>query len=282
MAHFGRNRMTGSMTLPRTALDYDLAAAEYCRSLPLEHFMEAQPQAFQRHLTAASFDVLRQSRPDVHLFSELLVQYLLDDQLRRVVPDNMVILSETEATTTRRSFNLELEPARPFLTIEYVSTDKKKDYDESFQKYEQELRVPYCILFDPERQDLQVYRHLGTQYERLEPDLAGRCAIGELDLQVGILDRWLRYWYQGKLLPVTDELARQIEQLARELDARDRQIDQQTRQIDRQTRQLDEAAQALRSAVGERARRHGRNDILQQLPAVSDIGQLARWLTELA
>jgi Uma2 family endonuclease len=233
------------MTLPRTALDYDLAAAEYCRSLPLEHFMEAQPQAFQRHLTAASFDVLRQSRPDVHLFTELLVQYLLDDQLRRVVPDNMVILSETEATTTRRSFNLELEPARPFLTIEYVSTDKKKDYDESFQKYEQELRVPYCILFDPERQDLQVYRHLGTQYERLEPDLAGRCAIEELDLQVGILDGWLRYWHEGKLLPVTDELAERIEQLVRRLDQQTQQIDQQTQQIDQQTQQIDQQTRQI-------------------------------------
>jgi chromosome segregation ATPase len=160
-----------------------------------------------------------------------------------------------------------------------------------------------------------VYRHLGTQYERLEPDLAGRCAIEELDLQVGIWDGWLRYWYQGKLLPVTDELAKQIEQLARqldeqtreharelgeqarqharELDQRDRQIDQQARQhareldqrdrqLDEQSRQWGEAVQTLRGAVTERARRHGRDDILQQLPAVSDIGQLSRWLAELA
>ena len=34
-----------------TRSDYEQAAAEYCRSLPLEHFMESLSQSTQREIT---------------------------------------------------------------------------------------------------------------------------------------------------------------------------------------------------------------------------------------
>jgi hypothetical protein len=286
--------MTGSLAVPHTPLEYDQAAADYFGSLPLEHFMEPEAQAIQRGITLAGFTILKKSQPDVQLFSELLVQYAHDGRLRRVVPDNMVVLSETDAPL-RKSYNLELEPAPLWMVIEYVSSDKAKDYEESFQEYERELLVPYCVLFDPERQDLQVYRHDGERYVRLEPDLEGRCSIEELDLKVGIRDRWLRYWCAGELLPLTEELADEVQQQAQQLEQQARQLNRQARQLNQQARELreraqqvcdfrsqtDEAIQVLRREVEVRASSHGRTDILHQLGSVSDVGQLGRWLAEL-
>ncbi len=60
---------------PMTAEEYDIAAWEYYRTLPMEHFMEATPQATQREIALASFALLRTRRRDVQYFSELLVQY---------------------------------------------------------------------------------------------------------------------------------------------------------------------------------------------------------------
>ena len=85
-------------TLPRALIEikYEKAAQDYLRSLPLEHFMEAMPQATQRKITLESMDLLKKRRPDVQTFNELLVQYPLARQqnLGQVLPDNMVVLSE--------------------------------------------------------------------------------------------------------------------------------------------------------------------------------------------
>ena len=95
---------------PLTVEDYERAAWEYCRSLPLEHFMEAKPQAVQREITLESLALLRAQRPDVQVFNEMLVQYPLEGGLGQVVPDNMVVVSK-EPTRAEGSFNLPFEPA---------------------------------------------------------------------------------------------------------------------------------------------------------------------------
>src|SRR5262245_43256944 len=150
-----------------TVADYERAAEAYCAALPLEHFMEATRQAHQGHVTWQSLDLVRVYLPQVQAFSELLVQYPLNGHLGQVVPDNMVICCE-ESIHHTGSYNLPFEPARPFWVLEYVSaSNKRKDYEENFRKYEQELKVPYYLIFDPETKDLQLHRHNGVAYERV-------------------------------------------------------------------------------------------------------------------
>src|SRR5262249_19104773 len=151
-------------------------------------------------------------RPDVRYFNELLVQYPYKGRIGQVVPDNMVILSPDNVQGST-NYAVELEPVAPFLVLEYVSREsKRKDYDVSFVKYEQELKVPYCIMFYPEKQDLRVHHHDGTQYVRMEPDAKGRCFIAELDLHVGLLDGWLRFWYRGRLLELPADLEARVDE----------------------------------------------------------------------
>ncbi len=195
-----------------TVADYDAAAHEYCRNLPLEHFMEALPQSTQREITLESLAVLRALRPDVQVFNELLIQYFYEGQLRQVVPDNMVRLSR-QNPVTQTSFAAELEAAQPFLVFEYVSpASHRKDYGQSFKKYERELRVPYCLMFYPEKQDFRIHRHTGDGYERVPPNELGRHEIEELELEVALQKTWVRFWHRGELLPLPDELLRQFQQ----------------------------------------------------------------------
>lgn len=104
-------------TIPKglLAVRYEAAAQEYLRNLPLAHFMEPVPQATQRKITLESLDLVSARRHDVHAFNERLVQYPVKGQkrLRQVVPDNMVVLSE-EPIEGETSYNVPLEPARPF------------------------------------------------------------------------------------------------------------------------------------------------------------------------
>src|SRR5438270_8231477 len=133
---------------------YYQAAQDYLRKLPLEHFMEATPQATQREITLESLALVRARRPEVQVFNELLVQYPLPRRKKpgQVVPDNMAVI-HPEPIKAEGSYDVPLQPVGPFLVLEYVSrSNRRKDYDDNMRKYEHELKVPYYLLFAPHEQ----------------------------------------------------------------------------------------------------------------------------------
>jgi hypothetical protein len=251
---------------PLLRLEYANAAEAYLRWLRAEHpehFMEATTQAFQRKITLESFDVVSMDNPAVQLFSELLVQYPFGRPpvIRQVVPDNMVI-DHPETVQAVGSYDVPLQPARPFWVMEYVSKEsRRKDYEESFQKYERELKVPYYLLFYPDNQELTLFRHTGRKYRTVTPNEHGRYPIPELHMEVGLLDGWVRFWYKGELLPLPADLLRQLEAMRQQLQQAQEQArlateraqlaEQQARQAAEQARRATEEAERLRARLRE-------------------------------
>jgi Uma2 family endonuclease len=182
--------------------------------------MEGKAQATQRKITLESLDLVSARRPEVQVFNELLVQYPRPDEPPpgQVVPDNMVVLSDQPVRATT-SFNLPLESARPFWMLEYVSKhNKRKDYEDSFDKYERDLKVPYYLIFYPDTQDLTLYHHSGERYVAVPPNEQGRHAIPELTLEVALLNGWVRFWYQDQLLPLPADLQRELDEIRQQLE----------------------------------------------------------------
>jgi Uma2 family endonuclease len=198
---------------------YYQAAQDYLRKLPPEHFMESTPQATQREITLESLALVKARRPDVQVFNELLVQYEIPRRKRpgQVVPDNMVVIHDQPIKAVG-SYDVPLQPVGPFWVLEYVSkSNSRKDYDDNMHKYEHELKVPYYLLFAPDEQKLTLYRHHEERYSLVPPNDDGRCAIPELEIEVGLLDGWVRFWHQGKLLPLPGDLLKENDALKREL-----------------------------------------------------------------
>jgi Uma2 family endonuclease len=198
----------------RTRLAYDRAADRYLQSLPLEHFMESTDQSTQRAITVESLELVAAIRPEFQVFSELLVLYPVagEDESRPagVVPDNMVVLWPTPLAPLR-SFNTPLQQARPTLVLEYAApSNPRKDYEDNRKKYESDLKVPYYLIFEPEKQKLTVLQLERGRYVAVKPNDAGRLAIPDLELEAAIVDRWVRFWYQGKLLPLPGEMQSQL------------------------------------------------------------------------
>jgi Uma2 family endonuclease len=221
---------------------YEHWAREYLRSLPPEHFMEATAQATQREITVESLALVKGQRPDVQYFNELLVQYPRRGQRRpgQVVPDNMVVLTD-QPIRAGSSYNVPLEAARPFWVLEYVSkSNERKDYEDSFAKYERELKVPYYLVFYPDAGELTLYRHNRRKYVTVRPNEHGRYLIRGLDLEIGLLDGWVRYWYEGNLLPLPAELQRQADEAGRRADEEKRRADEEKRRADEEKRRADE------------------------------------------
>jgi Uma2 family endonuclease len=230
------------MPKPTTEIDYEAAARAYMRGLPLEHFMEAVPQATQRKITLESLDLLAARRPDVHVFNELLVQYPRPGRrkLGQVVPDNMVVLAD-QPIRPEGSFDVARQPVRPFWVLEYVSkSNPRKDYEDSFDKYEQDLKVPYYLVFYPDNQEVTLYRHTGKKYTAVKPNKHERYAIPQLDLEVGLLAGWLRYWHQGQLLPLPADLQRALDEARHRADEEMRRADEEKRRADEEKHRADE------------------------------------------
>jgi Uma2 family endonuclease len=232
---------------------YEEYARQYLRKLPLSHFMESTDQSTQREITVESFALVKPRRADLYVFSELLVQYPLPRKKRpgQVVPDNMVVLSK-EPIKAKTCFNMPVEPAGPFWVMEYVSkSNKRKDYEESFRKYQDELKVPYYLIYYPETQDLTLYRHSGEKYVTVTPHEYGRYPVPELDIEVALLDGWVRYWYKGELLPLPADMQRELDELRRRADEEKRRADEEKQRADKLQQRLAEE-EAARRALEER------------------------------
>jgi Uma2 family endonuclease len=225
-----------STNVPRALqeISYERWAQEYLRNLPLEHFMESIAQGKQREITMGSLALVRVHRPDLHYFNELLIQYRLRGRRKpgQVVSDNMVVLTEEEIRA-ETSYNVPLEPAPPFWVMEYVSkNNKRKDYEDSFAKYERDLKVLYYLIFYPDNQELTLYRHNKRKYVSVKPNRHGRYAVPELDIEVALLDGWVRFWYKGELLPLPAELQRQLDDVKHQANADKRRADEEKRRAD--------------------------------------------------
>jgi Uma2 family endonuclease len=243
----GKEETMAASQPPRTLVEiaYAEAAREYLRKLPREHFMESTPQATQRKITLESMDLVHVQRPDIQTFNELLIQKRVGKRKKpvQVVPDNMVVVCGSPIKA-EGSYAVPLQPVGPFWVLEYVSkSSKRKDYEDNHDKYEQVFQVPYYLTFHPDEQELTLFQLKEGRYVSVKPNDHGRYSIPELDLEPGLLDGWVRFWFRGDLLPLPADLQRDLEQTRRELEETKRQVEslKQQQEEDRRVRQALEA-----------------------------------------
>ena len=194
---------------------YRKAAQEYFR----QHMDGTAPpetvsQATQREITLATLDLLTARRPDVHVFNELLVRYPSEgpSPMGEVVPDNMIVVHDGPLAVYD-VYDTSTQPAHPFWVLDYISDNYcRKNHHKNFDKYERLLKVPYCLIFKTDARELTLYHHNGLKYVSVKPNATGRCPIPELELELALLDGWVRYWYRGELLPQPADLQSDLDE----------------------------------------------------------------------
>jgi hypothetical protein len=106
------------------------------------------------------------------------------------------------------------------MMLEYVSKySERKYYDDNLDRYEQELNVPYYLLFYPDTQDLTLYRSVDRRFLAVQPNPNGRLPIPALEMEVAILDGRVRYWFRGELLQLPGDLMLKLDETTRLLSA---------------------------------------------------------------
>lgn len=252
--------------------EFDRAEQEFFRAETLEDMSESEWSFIQRLITVEAFNLLKLWHfPSLYFCGEMLVMERVAGRMVRVVPDNFVSLDGPG--NVKSSYRLNAS-RRLFWVLEYVSeSTPNKDYKESFQKYEKQLRVPYCTMFEPISKDLQMHHHNGVTYDQMQPDALGRYFIPELELKVGLQNGWLRFWHREELLPSPQELGTAHQEQAEGLKAAERAIAEKDQE-------LTEIRQRELNRVVKLATAAGRMEIVNQAPDAS-LEQLQNWMDEL-
>jgi Uma2 family endonuclease len=130
-----------------------------------------------------------------------------------------------------RSYTPQLQGSLPLIVMEFLSHTEGSEYSikptyppGKWYFYEQILRVPYYVIFDPDSGALEFY-HLeeNGQYQLQPSNADGRHDIPEMQLSIGVWkglrdgrdDYWLRWWDpKGQILRWGNEQIEQEKQRA--------------------------------------------------------------------
>jgi Uma2 family endonuclease len=153
----------------------------------------------------------------------------IEGELTLKAPDWLYVPQVNEPGIERKSYTPNLEGEGPTIVMEFLSETEGGEYSHrrvtpmgKWYFYEQILKVPTYIIFEPDGGLLEVYRLENDRYE-LEPDVEGRHWFAELGLFLGAwrgckADRtgyWLRWWEEdGSILPWAVERLDQEKQRA--------------------------------------------------------------------
>jgi Putative restriction endonuclease len=153
----------------------------------------------------------------------------INQELTLKAPDWLYITQVSQPGLARKSYTPKLEGDIPAIVMEFLSETDGGEYSTrhippvgKWHFYEQILRVPSYVIFEPDSGLLEVYR-LQTKYVLERPDVDGRHWFDVLGLFLGTWrglkegrdGYWLRWWdAAGNCLPWAIEKIEQAQQRA--------------------------------------------------------------------
>lgn len=145
-------------------------------------------------------------------------------------PDWVYVPSIKSVLAERRSYTPLLEGDIPAVVMEFLSETQGEEYSVKrtyppgkWFFYEQILKVPVYIIFDPDEGLLEFYQLENGRYELQQPNSEGRHFIASMNLFLGTWQGvkeartgyWLRWWDElNNMLPWAVELIEQERQRA--------------------------------------------------------------------
>jgi Uma2 family endonuclease len=145
----------------------------------------------------------------------------------------------------RNSYVLWQEHVIPTVLMEFVSETPGEEWDTTprvgkFWVYEQGIKAPHYVIWDPWRNQLSGFQMEDGRYRRAQANERGHYPIEALGLEYGLwhgtwnesLRLWLRFWdTQGQLLLTPDEARDQIQLRAEQAEQAKRKAFEKLREL---------------------------------------------------
>ncbi|NJM47567.1 MAG: Uma2 family endonuclease [Alkalinema sp. RU_4_3] len=165
-------------------------------------------------------------RDNFYVSGNLTVYYSVAQTKKRDFrgPDVFIVLDAEKHD--RRSWTIWEEDGKyPNVVIELLS-DSTAVVDRTTKKqlYQNIWRLPEYYWFDPESLEFEGFRLSNGKYKAIVPNAEGRLRSVELDLELGIHDRQLRWFaIDGQMIPLPEEIERQAKEQAEQMAIQERQ-----------------------------------------------------------
>jgi Uma2 family endonuclease len=181
-------------------------------------------------------------QPQMLIVSNFGLCATIQSQIVVKAPDWLYVPSVKPLDGTRRSYTPYAEGDLPAIVMEFLSDIDGSEYStkRTFPPgkwffYEQILKVPIYVIFEPESGLLEFYQLQNDRYELVLPDENGRHSIAEMKLFIGTWrgskegrsGYWLRWWDEaGTLLPwAVEQIERECKRAEREREQKERLMD---------------------------------------------------------
>ncbi|HIK57167.1 MAG TPA: Uma2 family endonuclease [Synechococcales cyanobacterium M55_K2018_004] len=216
-----------------------------------------------------SLELAGRIRPENLIASNFGLCATVNHELTIKAPDWLYVARVNQGGIPRKTYTPYLEGETPAIVMEFLSDSDGGEYSHrqippigKWFFYEQILKVPTYVVFEPDIGLLEVYRLQDNRYSLEQPDENGRHWFQELELFLGTWrgakegrsGYWLRWWDKdGQILPWAVE---QIEQ-ERQRAEQERQRAEQERQRAEQERQRAEQERQRAERLAELLRSQG-------------------------
>jgi hypothetical protein len=198
----------------------------------------------------------------------MFVYFVKGDPKRVVCPD-VFVAKDVPDDPFRRSFRVWKEGKAPDLVIEVTSKKtRKEDLHKKFEIYRDVLKVQEYFLFDPTEEyldpSMRGYRLVSGKYEEI-PWVLGALPSEVLGLHLQRHGIELRFFdpATGKLLPIGEDLERQVQEREQEIAALRRSRRKDATSLRKAEKAQLEAEKAQLEAEAELERLHRENEALR-------------------
>lgn len=177
-----------------------------------------------------SLELAGRIKPENLIASNFGLCAKIGGELTLKAPDWLYVAKVKQPGLPRQSYTPHLEGDVPSIVMEFLSATDGGEYSirqippvGKWFFYEQVLKVPTYVVFEPDGGLLEVYCLQADRYQLEQPDTEGRHWCEDLQLFLGTWrgekegrdGYWLRWWDEaGQLLPWAVELVEQERQKA--------------------------------------------------------------------
>ena len=138
-----------------------------------------------RNLLLKMVGLLQNAFPNAYVSGNICLYYEQGNPRKMISPD--ALLCRAQSKTEKRVYLAWEDNAQLDLVMEFSSfSTKREDHHKKKQLYEQVLKVPYYVIFDPHAVYLHVFALMEGRYQLLETDENSCCPLPDLNLQIAI------------------------------------------------------------------------------------------------
>lgn len=212
--------------------------------------MDSERQVHQMNLLAYPLRLHWRDRDDVYIGTNMFVYFSAQRRYTEDFRGPDVFVATGVRPGERRKWVVWLENKAPDVVIEILSeSTRDSDKTEKFQVYQDYLRVPVYVWYDPFTGERAGWRLVDGRYQLIEAD-DGPLPVGVLGLTLvrwqgayqGVEAPWLRWaTAEGEPLPTAEELAAEQQ----------RRADEEARRAEDERRRADEEARRSAALLAE-------------------------------